>query len=83
MPIKSYLLFPHIGKSSMLQKSLSTRKGCDVYPADNKDVLVLVTDTSSEQEDEALFLALQLEEGLHHINLISGFTTEPYEKGSL
>lgn len=83
MPIKSYLLFPHKGKSTLLQKSLSTREDCEVYPADNKNVLVLVTDTPSEQEDEALFLMLQAEEGLHHINLISGFTTEPYEKGSL
>ena len=83
MPVKSYLVFPNTGRESQLLKSLSLQNNCVVFPADNNEVFVLVTDTSSDQEDEALVRKLQSEKDLHHINLISGFTTGSYEQGRI
>ncbi len=81
MPIKSFLVFPHSGKETMLFNTLASQNNCEVFPAENMSVFVLVTDTPSDQDDEVLLRNLQAEENLHHINFISGFITEPYEQG--
>lgn len=83
MPIKSYLVFPQPGKEPELFKSLQLIKNCDLIPADNYHVFVLVTDTEGDADDEALLLNLNSDKNLHHINFISGFTNEPYEKGTV
>jgi nitrate reductase NapAB chaperone NapD len=76
MPIKSYLVFPHAGRSPELLQSLSSFDNCNVIPSDNNEVFVLVTDTASDKEDEQLLNDIQSNEYLHHVSFISGFTTE-------
>ena len=54
MSIKSYLAHPHDGKKAELIEALSNLGNCEVIPAENKDLLILVTDTDDKLEDENL-----------------------------
>ncbi len=74
MPIKSYIVFPRIGEKRQLIKVLENTKHCEVLPSSNKDVLVLVTDTKNDQEEEILQQMLDDIEGIEHLNLVSGFS---------
>lgn len=73
MPIKSYLLHFEEGKRELLLKELQKIEGCEVIPAENHDVVVVVTDTDSEELDTTLFNKLQEIQGLKHLSLVSGF----------
>jgi len=73
MPVKSYLVFPHKGKKEQLTQSLAKLQWCDVLPAENKDVLVLVTETNSEQEEESCLDNIKSIPELDHFTLVSGF----------
>jgi len=75
MPIKSYLAHPHDGKKEELIKALSTIKECDVLPAENKDVLVLVTETETKAEEDILKQKLEAISSLKLLALVSGFNT--------
>lgn len=53
MPICSYLVIPEAGARERVRRRLSVIDGCEVAVAENRDVLILVTDTSDlEQEEE-------------------------------
>ncbi|MDE1208317.1 hypothetical protein [Tenacibaculum larymnensis] len=75
MPIKSYLAHPHDGKKEELIKALSTLKECDVLPAENKDVLVLVTETETKAEEDILKQKLEAISSLKLLAMVSGFNT--------
>ena len=42
------------GKKEELMKALISLNQCEVVPAENQDVLALVTDTPNEKEEEIL-----------------------------
>ncbi len=75
MPIKSYLAHPKKGEKQALINALSELNGCEVIPATNQDVVVLVTETLDDASD------VILKEKIEHINslkllaLVSGFNT--------
>lgn len=73
MPIKSYLLHFEEGKREILLMDLQKLEGCEIIPAENHDVVVVVTDTDSEESDIILFDKLQEIQGLKHLSLVSGF----------
>ncbi|WP_299215220.1 hypothetical protein [uncultured Aquimarina sp.] len=75
MPIKSYLAHPHIGKKNELAETLSKIDQCEVMPAENKNVIVLVTETDTDQEDEQLKEKLETIPSLKLLALVSGFNT--------
>ena len=54
MPIISYLAHPHDGKKVELLEALSTMDQCDVIPAENKNLLIVVTDTETDEEQDNL-----------------------------
>ena len=55
MPICSYVVNAVEGQFEMLYQELSATQGCDAYPSDGKEVIVLVTDTPSKEEDKRLY----------------------------
>ena len=69
MPIKSYLAYSVTGRRDALARALAALGGCEVIPASNRDVLVLVTDTP---DDDAI------DKGIGTI--IPGFVPEPWGK---
>jgi nitrate reductase NapAB chaperone NapD len=76
MPIKSYLAHPKEGKKEDLLVALSELNHCEVIPAHNKDVIVLVTDTESEIEENILKEKLEAIESLKLFSMVSGFDTQ-------
>ncbi|MFS4454993.1 hypothetical protein [Maribacter sp. 2304DJ31-5] len=75
MPIKSYLAHPHDGKKEYLIQALSAMDECEVLPAENKDVLILVTETNSRQEEDILKEKLESIPSLKLLAMVSGFDT--------
>ena len=75
MPIKSYLAHPHDGKKEALIKALSQLNNCDVIPAENKDLLIVVTDTNNKIEDEQLKEKIEALDSLKLLAMVSGFDT--------
>ncbi len=73
MPIKSYILHFEEGKKEILLKELYKLENCDLIPAENQDVVVLVTDTATEELDNILYNQLLEIKGLKHMSLVSGF----------
>ena len=51
MPICSYIVYPAEGKIETLKKQLSSLQGCQVLPAENRDILILITDTKDITEE--------------------------------
>ncbi|NVK51890.1 MAG: hypothetical protein HWD85_03070 [Flavobacteriaceae bacterium] len=75
MPIKSYLAHPHEGKKEDLIQALSSISQCEVIPAENKDILVVVTETETKAEEENLKQQLETISSLKLLAMVSGFNT--------
>jgi len=73
MPIKSYILHCEEQKKEILLKELQKLSNCEVIPAQNHEVIVIVTDTDSEETDTELYNQLLEIKGLKHLSLVSGF----------
>jgi nitrate reductase NapAB chaperone NapD len=73
MPIKSYLAHPHDGKKEMLINAISQLSNCEVIPAENKNLLIVVTDTDNKIEDEQLKETIEALDSLKLLALVSGF----------
>lgn len=73
MPIKSYLAHPHTGKKEQLIQELLNLENCEVIPAENKDLLVVVTDTLDEIGDKKLTEQIEAIDSLKLLALVSGF----------
>ena len=73
MPIISYLAHPHEGKKVELQEALSTMGQCEVIPAENKNLLIIVTDTDTDDEQYDLKERIEAIESLKLLALVSGF----------
>jgi len=73
MPIKSYILHCEEQKKEILLKELQKLPNCEVIPAQNHEVIVIVTDTDSEETDTELYNQLLEIKGLKHLSLVSGF----------
>lgn len=79
MPIKSYLAHPIEGKKSKLIDELSALNHCEIIPAENKDVLILVTDTKTSQEEDLLKEKLDTIQSLKLLTMVSGFNANKNE----
>lgn len=73
MPIKSYLTFSHLGLKDDLERSLRSIHHCEVIPSENKDVIVVVSDTQNEDEEKEFLNELLEAESLDHYTLVAGF----------
>lgn len=60
MPVCSYLVFPRPGVTALGDR-LASLEHCDVAPAENEDLLILVTDTPDQQAEESLQETLRAE----------------------
>ncbi|MEQ8331533.1 MAG: chaperone NapD [Longimicrobiales bacterium] len=54
MPICSYVVVPADGARGAVAASLASLPGCDVVPAENADLLLLVTETDDLDAEAAL-----------------------------
>lgn len=75
MPIKSYLVHPHDGKKKELSKTLASIEHCEVIPAENRELLILVTETQNKREEDILKEKIEAIESLKLLAMVSGFDT--------
>ncbi len=73
MPIMSYLAYPMDGRRDELLEALRALPGCEVLPAENRDLVVLVTDTPDRAAEQALQERLQDLPSLQCLALVSGY----------
>lgn len=73
MPIKSYLAHPHLGKKMEVMQTLSSIDCCEVIPAENKDLLILITDTNNTKEEDDLKIRLESVDSIKLLAMVSGF----------
>ncbi len=72
MPICSYLVIAESGACEQVAMRLSALRGCDVAKAENRDVLILVTDTPDCEEEGALRQTVEAMEGIQALLLTFG-----------
>ena len=72
MPICSYLVIPEDGAVAGVAERLTALPGCDVVSAENRDVLILVTETPDLAEESALRHRVEALEGIQALLLTFG-----------
>jgi nitrate reductase NapAB chaperone NapD len=72
MPVCSYLVIPERGAEEPLARRLSALEGCDVAVAENRNLLLLVTDTPTPDADRALRDTIETLPGLQGLVLAFG-----------
>jgi nitrate reductase NapAB chaperone NapD len=75
MPIKSYLAYPLEGNKQALIEALQALDNCEVTPSENEELLIVVTDTETLEEDLILKEKIDAIESLKMLSLVSGFNT--------
>ena len=75
MTIRSYLIHVRPGTRPEVALRLARVPGCDVHPAINRDVLIVVAE-SADDRDDTLDSALATTEGVAGVALVSGFSEE-------
>ena len=73
MAIKSYLAFPHQGEKETLINELQGLRWCDVIPAENKELIVIVAETTNKEDEEQFLEEMNQLVSLDHYTLVSGF----------
>lgn len=73
MPIFSYLAIPTTGAKKALCEELSAIEYCQIVPAENQDVVVLVTDTPDVNTEESLQNTLKSLQSLQSLSLSFGY----------
>lgn len=72
MPICSYLVVPEPGALESVNERLANLAGCEVEKAENRDVMILVTETSSLQEEHDLRSSVEAMTGIQALFLTFG-----------
>jgi nitrate reductase NapAB chaperone NapD len=76
MPIFAYLAMPVEGAKEILAAELTALPHCEIIPADNKDILVLVTDAPNDIEERNLQEQLQKIPSLQSLSMTFGCSDE-------
>jgi len=80
MPVLSYIAIPQTGEKDELLLQLNGMEYCEAFPADNADVLVLVTDTPDKESEEELQKKLNRLESLESLSMTFGYNDEQQSK---
>lgn len=75
MPIKSYLAHPVQNKMEDLLNKLSQIEACEVIPSKNQNLLIVVTETRDDEEEQHLQNMLEAIEEIKLLSLVSGFNS--------
>ena len=73
MPIFSYLAIPQEGARDQLCADLAALEFCQIIPAENQDIVVLVTDTPDEMIEKKLQKILKDMQSLQSLSLTFGY----------
>jgi nitrate reductase NapAB chaperone NapD len=76
MPVFGYLAIPVPGAIKILRTELSELPHCEIIPAENRDVIVLVTDTPDEETEKELQGKLHNLSSLQSLSMTFGHNDE-------
>ncbi len=76
MPIMSYLAYPQKGSKEVLYQELAALEYCEVTPADNEEILLLVTDTPDDDTEKKLHQKLKKLQSLQSLGMTFGHGDE-------
>ena len=74
MPVFSYLAYPVNGAKDALLDELASLEYCEATPAENEDVLILVTDTPDDVREKELQKKLKSLKSLESLGMTFGHT---------
>ena len=74
MPVFSYLAYPVPGAKKELINDLAAFDYCEATPADNQEILILVTDTPDENKEKELQIKLKKLKSLESLGMTFGHT---------
>jgi len=72
MPIISYLATPNDGEKARLLSCLQSMDYCEAFGAENKDLIILVTDTPNEPTEKKLQQQLKALPALQNLSMAYG-----------
>ena len=72
MPVFSYLAYPKQGAKQDLLDDLSALDHCEATPADNQNILILITDTPDEETEKDLQKKLKKLKTLESLGMTFG-----------
>jgi len=72
MPVFSYLAYPKQGAKQKLFNDLAALDHCEATPADNQNILILITDTPDEETEKALQKKLKKLKTLESLGMTFG-----------
>lgn len=76
MPIFSYMAYPVPGAKQQLLNDLETMDYCQVIPAENQEILILITDTPDNRQEKALQEKLNRLKSLQSLGMTFGHVDE-------
>ncbi len=76
MPVFSYLAYPAQGAKEELLKDLAALDYCEATPAENEEILILVTDTPDEKKEKELQKKLEKLKTLKSLGMTFGHTDD-------
>lgn len=76
MPIFSYLAIPTEGNKDALCAALEATNYCEVIPAENQEVVILITDTPDKETDKQLQAQLKNLSYLQSLSMTYGHADE-------
>ena len=76
MPVFSYLAYPIESAKEQLINELTALDFCEVTPAENEEVLILVTDTPDEETEKKLQEKLKAIKSLESLGMTFGHTDQ-------
>lgn len=74
MPIFSYLAVPKEGQKQTLLDDLSSISQCQVFPADNEDLIILITDSINPEAEQRLQENIRQLTSLQTLSMTFGHT---------
>ena len=74
MPVFSYLAYPKPGAKEALLNDLAALDHCEATPADNEEILILLTDTPDEKSEKTLQKKLKALKSLESLGMTYGHT---------
>ena len=72
MPVFSYIAYPEQGAKEQLLKDLSKLRYCEITPAQNEEILILLTDTPDEDSENKLQKKLKALDSLQSLGMTFG-----------
>jgi len=81
MPVFSYIAYPVQGKKNKLLQDLERMQYCHAVPADNDELIILVTDTPNDEKEKKLTDRLKEIKSLSSLSMTFGYLDEQTVEG--